>query len=218
MFPKIPKELLSQLKIAQEIYRQNALSIQLATNPSVNSYLDMKNYLHSSIYPIEQQLAQINLVAKSVIPDYIVWSEFINSAILAYRNTKEEEFEVTVNEIPVIIIKSKLEEYIEVFKSLKLSIPKDLVIKLAISYYIFALLLFVFTTIPELKPAGESFAAWIFRTGGLTFQKYFVKIVSLSNENNASDFLSENLFDATKLFLFYLFKKGYDKTFKKNSK
>ena len=218
MFPKIPKELLSQLKMAQEIYRQNALSIQLATNPSVNSYLDMKNYLHSSIYPIEQQLAQINLVAKSVIPDYIVWSEFINSAILAYRNTKEEEFEVTVNEIPVIIIKSKLEEYIEVFKSLKLSIPKDLVIKLAISYYIFALLLFVFTTIPELKPAGESFAAWIFRTGGLTFQKYFVKIVSLSNENNASDFLSENLFDATKLFLFYLFKKGYDKTFKKNSK
>lgn len=57
MFPKIPKELLSQLKIAQEIYRQNALSIQLATNPSINSYLDMKNYLHSSIYPIEQQLA-----------------------------------------------------------------------------------------------------------------------------------------------------------------
>jgi hypothetical protein len=80
------------------------------------------------------------------------------------------------------------------------------------------LLLFVFTTIPKLKSAGESFAAWIFKTGGLTFQKYFVKIVSLSNENNASDFLSENLFDATKIFLFYLFKKGYDKTFKKNSK
>ena len=218
MFPKIPKELLSQLKMAQEIYRQNALSIQLATNPSVNSYLDMKNYLHSSIYPIEQQLAQISLVAKSVIPDYIVWSEFINSAILAYKNTEEEEFEVTVNEIPVTIIKSKLEEYIEAFKSLKLSIPKDLVIKLAISYYIFALLLFVFTTIPELKPAGESFAAWIFKTGGLTFQKYFIKIVALSDENNVSDLLSEGLFDLTKLFLFYLFKKGYDKTFKKNSK
>ena len=217
MFPKIPKELLSQLKMAQEIYRQNALSIQLATNPGVNAYLDMKNYLRSSIYPIEQQLTQISLVAKSV-PDYIVWSEFINSAILAYKNTKEEEFEVTVNEIPVTVIKSKLEEYIEAFKSLKLSIPKDLIVKLAISYYIFALLLFVFTTVPELKPAGESFAAWIFKTGGLTFQKYFVKIVSLSNENNASDFLSENLFDATKLFLFYLFKKGYDKTFKKNSK
>ena len=74
MFPKIPKELLFQLKMAQEIYRQNALSIQLATNPGVNAYLDMKNYLHSSIYPIEQQLAQISLVAKSVIPDYIVWS------------------------------------------------------------------------------------------------------------------------------------------------
>ena len=218
MFPKIPKELLSQLKMAQEIYRQNALSIQLATNPGVNAYLDMKNYLHSSIYPIEQQLAQISLVTKSVIPDYIVWSEFINSAILAYKNTKEEEFEVTVNEIPVTIIKSKLEEYIEAFESLKLSIPKDLVIKLAISYYIFALLLFVFTTIPELKPAGESFAAWIFKTGGLTFQKYFIKIVALSDENNVSDLLSEGLFDLTKLFLFYLFKKGYDKTFKKNSK
>ena len=218
MFPKIPKELLSQLKMAQEIYRQNTLSIQLATNPSVNAYLDMKNYLHSSIYPIDQQLSQISLVAKSVIPDYIVWSEFINSAILTYKNTKEEEFEITVNEIPVTIIKSKLEEYIEAFKSLKLSIPKDLVIKLAISYYIFALLLFVFTTIPELKPAGESFAAWIFKTGGLTFQKYFIKIVALSDENNVSDLLSEGLFDLTKLFLFYLFKKGYDKTFKKNSK
>lgn len=89
---------------------------------------------------------------------------------------------------------------------------------MAISYYIFSLFLFAFTSVPELRKAGENFATWIFKTGGLTFQKYFVKIVSLSNENNASDFLSESLFDATKIFLFYLFKKGYDKTFKKNSK
>ena len=75
-----------------------------------------------------------------------------------------------------------------------------------------------FCIVNELRKAGENFAAWIFKTGGLTFQKYFVKIVSLSNENNASDFLSENLFDVTKIFLFYLVKKGYDKTFKKNSK
>ena len=243
----IPKNLLASMEAAQRLMdNPNIQRIRLAIdNPSVqklrqalDSYPRLNeirakinhNNLNIPINQIEflntyRQIQSANLQLQTLRASLEIYSEnleywntYINSVINTYNHTQEEKFEVLVNEIPVTIIKSKLEEHIEAFKSLKLSIPKDLVIKLAISYYIFALLLFVFTTIPELKPAGESFAAWIFKTGGLTFQKYFVKIVSLSNENNASDFLSENLFDATKLFLFYLFKKGYEKTFKKKSK
>ena len=243
----IPKNLLASMEAVQRLMdNPNIQRIQLATDnlgvqklrqtldsyPRLNEIRAKINHNNLNI-PMNQieflniygQIQSVNLQLQTLRASIGIYSEnleywniYINSVIDTYNHTQEEKFEVLVNEIPVIIIKSKLEEYIEAFKSLKLPIPKDLVIKLAISYYIFALLLFVFTTIPELKPAGESFAAWIFKTGGLTFQKYFVKIVSLSNENNASDFLSENLFDATKIFLFYLFKKGYDKTFKKNSK
>ena len=145
------------------------------------------------------------------------WNNIISSAIETYNSTKEEEFEISINEIPVTFLKSKLEIYIETFSKLNLLISKNLILKLAISYYIFSLFLFAFTSVPELRKVGENFATWIFKTGGLTFQKYFIKIVALSDKNNVSDLLSEGLFDLTKLFLFYLFKKGYDKTFKKNS-
>ena len=243
----IPKNLFASMEAAQKLQNNsNIQRIRLAMNnpaiqrlqqmmnsyPRLNEIREKINHNNLNI-PIKQieflniygQIQVINLQLQTLRTNLGIYSEnleywntYINSVIDTYNHTQEEKFEVLVNEIPVIIIKSKLEEYIEAFKSLKLPIPKDLVIKLAISYYIFALLLFVFTTIPELKPAGESFAAWIFKTGGLTFQKYFIKIVALSDENNVSDLLSEGLFDLTKLFLFYLFKKGYDKTFKKNSK
>ena len=243
----IPKNLFASMEAAQKLQNNsNIQRIRLAMNnpaiqrlqqmmnsyPRLNEIREKINHNNLNI-PIKQieflniygQIQVINLQLQTLRTNLGIYSEnleywntYINSVIDTYNHTQEEKFEVLVNEIPVIIIKSKLEEYIEAFKSLKLPIPKDLVIKLAISYYIFALLLFVFTTIPELKPAGESFAAWIFKTGGLTFQKYFIKIVTLSDENNISDLLSEGLFDLTKLFLFYLFKKGFKKTFKKKSK
>ena len=177
MFPKIPKELLFQLKMAQEIYRQNALSIQLATNPGVNAYLDMKNYLHSSIYPIEQQLAQISLVAKSVIPDYIVWSEFINSAILAYNSTQEEEFKVVIENIPVSIIKPTIKEIVTFYVEQGINI--ETAFRLAISSYIFIKIYPVIFMInsEELVIFLNQFSKYIYKCGSsvlkLSIQKYY---------------------------------------------
>lgn len=189
--------------------------------PKINEFREKVYYSNLNIQmPIQIMDSQLQIIKNysEVYSKTYNWNNIISSAIETYNSTKEEEFEISINEIPVTFLKSKLEIYIETFSKLNLLISKNLILKLAISYYIFSLFLFAFTSVPELRKAGENFATWIFKTGGLTFQKYFVKIVSLSNENNASDFLSESLFDATKIFLFYLFKKGYDKTFKKNSK
>ena len=177
MFPKIPKELLFQLKMAQEIYRQNALSMQLATNPGVNAYLDMKNYLHSSIYHIEQQLAQMSLVAKSVIPDYIVWSEFITSAILAYNSTQEEEFEVVIENIPVSIIKPTIKEIVMFYVEQGINI--EIAFRLAISSYIFIKIYPVIFMInsEELVIFLNQFSKYIYKCGSsvlkLSIQKYY---------------------------------------------
>ena len=189
--------------------------------PKINEFREKVYYSNLNIQmPIQIMDSQLQIIKNysEVYSKTYNWNNIISSAIETYNSTKEEEFEISINEIPVTFLKSKLEIYIETFSKLNLLISKNLILKLAISYYIFSLFLFAFTSVPELRKVGENFATWIFKTGGLTFQKYFIKIVALSDENNVSDLLSEGLFDLTKLFLFYLFKKGYDKTFKKNSK
>ena len=206
--PKIPKSILKQAEIANRFYRIYS-----------NSYSKGNLvFLQSELF--RQQTSYIKMVQRqaddfSKYENLENWSRFINSAISAYKNSAEDDFEIIVEDIPITIVKSKLEEYIEVFKNLKLPISYDLILKLAFSYYIFTLLLLVFSTIPELQKVAEAFATWIFETSGLSFQKYFIKIVSLVDKNNASDLIADSMFDATKLFLFYLFKKGFDNTFKK---
>jgi len=188
--------------------------------PKINEFRGKVYYSNLNIQmPIQIMDSQLQIIKNysEVYSKTYNWNNIISSAIETYNSTKEEEFEISINEIPVTFLKSKLEIYIETFSKLNLLISKNLILKLAISYYIFSLFLFAFTSVPELRKVGENFATWIFKTGGLTFQKYFIKIVALSDKNNVSDLLSEGLFDLTKLFLFYLFKKGYDKTFKKNS-
>ena len=188
--------------------------------PKINEFRETVYYSNLNIQmPIQIMDSQLQIIKNysEVYSKTYNWNNIISSAIETYNSTKEEEFEISINEIPVTFLKSKLEIYIETFSKLNLLISKNLILKLAISYYIFSLFLFAFTSVPELRKVGENFATWIFKTGGLTFQKYFIKIVALSDKNNVSDLLSEGLFDLTKLFLFYLFKKGYDKTFKKNS-
>ena len=188
--------------------------------PKINEFRGKVYYSNLNIQmPIQIMDSQLQIIKNysEVYSKTYNWNNIISSAIETYNSTKEEEFEISINEIPVTFLKSKLEIYIETFSKLNLLISKNLILKLAISYYIFSLFLFALTSVPELRKVGENFATWIFKTGGLTFQKYFIKIVALSDKNNVSDLLSEGLFDLTKLFLFYLFKKGYDKTFKKNS-
>ena len=239
----IPKNLLASMEAAQRLMNNpNIQKMQSMMNypsvqriqqifnnyPKINEFREKIYYsnlnIQFGVYNIQVPTQMINSqlqIIKSYSEVYSKtynWNNIISSAIDTYNSTKEEKFEISIDEIPIALFKSKLEIYVETFSKLNLLISENLILKLAISYYIFSLFLFAFTSVPELRKAGENFAAWIFKTGGLTFQKYFVKIVSLSNENNASDFLSESLFDATKIFLFYLFKKGYDKTFKKNSK
>ena len=189
--------------------------------PKINEFRGKVYYSNLNIQmPIQIMDSQLQIIKNysEVYSKTYNWNNIISSAIETYNSTKEEEFEVSINEIPVTFLKSKLEIYIETFSKLNLLISKNLILKLAISYYIFSLFLFAFTSVPELRKVGENFATWIFKTGGLTFQKYFIKIVALSDKNNVSDLLSEGLFDLTKLFLFYLFKKGFNKTFKKKSK
>lgn len=189
--------------------------------PKINEFRGKVYYSNLNIQmPIQIMDSQLQIIKNysEVYSKTYNWNNIISSAIETYNSTKEEEFEISINEIPVTFLKSKLEIYIETFSKLNLLISKNLILKLAISYYIFSLFLFAFTSVPELRKVGENFATWIFKTGGLTFQKYFIKIVALSDKNNVSDLLSEGLFDLTKLFLFYLFKKGFNKTFKKKSK
>ena len=189
--------------------------------PKINEFRGKVYYSNLNIQmPIQIMDSQLQIIKNysEVYSKTYNWNNIISSAIETYNSTKEEEFEISINEIPVTLLKSKLEIYIETFSKLNLLISKNLILKLAISYYIFSLFLFAFTSVPELRKVGENFATWIFKTGGLTFQKYFIKIVALSDKNNVSDLLSEGLFDLTKLFLFYLFKKGFNKTFKKKSK
>ena len=189
--------------------------------PKINEFRVKVYYSNLNIQmPIQIMDSQLQIIKNysEVYSKTYNWNNIISSAIETYNSTKEEEFEISINEIPVTFLKSKLEIYIETFSKLNLLISKNLILKLAISYYIFSLFLFAFTSVPELRKVGENFATWIFKTGGLTFQKYFIKIVALSDKNNVSDLLSEGLFDLTKLFLFYLFKKGFNKTFKKKSK
>jgi hypothetical protein len=189
--------------------------------PKINEFREKVYYSNLNIQmPIQIMDSQLQIIKNysEVYSKTYNWNNIISSAIETYNSTKEEEFEISINEIPVTFLKSKLEIYIETFSKLNLLISKNLILKLAISYYIFSLFLFAFTSVPELRKVGENFATWIFKTGGLTFQKYFIKIVALSDKNNVSDLLSEGLFDLTKLFLFYLFKKGFNKTFKKKSK
>ena len=189
--------------------------------PKINEFRGKVYYSNLNIQmPIQIMDSRLQIIKNysEVYSKTYNWNNIISSAIETYNSTKEEEFEISINEIPVTFLKSKLEIYIETFSKLNLLISKNLILKLAISYYIFSLFLFAFTSVPELRKVGENFATWIFKTGGLTFQKYFIKIVALSDKNNVSDLLSEGLFDLTKLFLFYLFKKGFNKTFKKKSK
>lgn len=189
--------------------------------PKINEFRGKVYYSNLNIQmPIQIMDSQLQIIKNysEVYSKTYNWNNIISSAIETYNSAKEEEFEISINEIPVTFLKSKLEIYIETFSKLNLLISKNLILKLAISYYIFSLFLFAFTSVPELRKVGENFATWIFKTGGLTFQKYFIKIVALSDKNNVSDLLSEGLFDLTKLFLFYLFKKGFNKTFKKKSK
>ena len=189
--------------------------------PKINEFRVKVYYSNLNIQmPIQIMDSQLQIIKNysEVYSKTYNWNNIISSAIETYNSAKEEEFEISINEIPVTFLKSKLEIYIETFSKLNLLISKNLILKLAISYYIFSLFLFAFTSVPELRKVGENFATWIFKTGGLTFQKYFIKIVALSDKNNVSDLLSEGLFDLTKLFLFYLFKKGFNKTFKKKSK
>lgn len=189
--------------------------------PKINEFRGKVYYSNLNIQmPIQIMDSQLQIIKNysEVYSKTYNWNNIISSAIETYNSAKEEEFEISINEIPVTFLKSKLEIYIETFSKLNLLISKNLILKLAISYYIFSLFLFAFTSVLELRKVGENFATWIFKTGGLTFQKYFIKIVALSDKNNVSDLLSEGLFDLTKLFLFYLFKKGFNKTFKKKSK
>ena len=226
LLPESLQKLLNNPNIQKMQLMMNYPSVQRMQQifdnyPKINEFREKVYYSNLNIQmPIQIMDSQLQIIKNysEVYSKTYNWNNIISSAIETYNSTKEEEFEISINEIPVTFLKSKLEIYIETFSKLNLLISKNLILKLAISYYIFSLFLFAFTSVPELRKVGENFATWIFKTGGLTFQKYFIKIVALSDKNNVSDLLSEGLFDLTKLFLFYLFKKGFNKTFKKKSK
>ena len=112
--------------------------------PKINEFRGKVYYSNLNIQmPIQIMDSQLQIIKNysEVYSKTYNWNNIISSAIETYNSTKEEEFEISINEIPVTFLKSKLEIYIETFSKLNLLISKNLILKLAISYYIFSLFL-----------------------------------------------------------------------------
>ena len=108
--------------------------------PKINEFRGKVYYSNLNIQmPIQIMDSRLQIIKNysEVYSKTYNWNNIISSAIETYNSTKEEEFEISINEIPVTFLKSKLEIYIETFSKLNLLISKNLILKLAISYYIF---------------------------------------------------------------------------------
>lgn len=213
MFPKIPKSLLNTLEAQQRLFNNPHIQkLQQLTNNfqqfnELRARLESYNlngiiqqaklyslqtqvkFYNPDIQAINLQLQNINLYAKNF--EYL--NTLINSAVDSYNSTQEEEFKVSIENIPVSIPKTKIDEYIQIFQGI--GIPHFMSIRLSLAIVIL-FLLFPYTFFaPNLEPILCDLAKWILEV--LSFY-YQISIDLLKPENFA------------KLTLFPLVKKIWD--------
>ena len=137
MFPKIPKSLLNTLEAQQRLFNNPHIQkLQQLTNNfqqfnELRARLESYNlngiiqqaklyslqtqvkFYNPDIQAINLQLQNINLYAKNF--EYL--NTLINSAVDSYNSTQEEEFKVSIENIPVSIPKQKLMNISKYFKA-----------------------------------------------------------------------------------------------------
>lgn len=133
-----------------------------------------------------QESRQFDKFVKSILSDLNI----INSAIDAYNSTQEEKVKIVIENFPVIIVKTNLQEYFEKFRSLK--IPDSIAVKLSfITYFIleFAPVIYV---IPALIPFMQ-FLLKLF----IIYGKPYIKALSKFQDPDVfSEKLADNTFSA----------------------
>ena len=215
----IPKNLFASMEAAQRLINNpNIQRIQLVMN-NIHKLQEVVNISEfQSVNLINQQmsfanLTNLNILAKQInfpivhrqfesissnfkilsevyLKNHNYWNNVINSAIGAYNSTQEEEFEVVIENFPVIIVKTNLQEYFEKFRSLK--IPDSIAVKLSfITYFIleFAPVIYV---IPALIPFVQ-FLLKLF----IIYGKPYIKALSKFQDPDVfSEKLADNTFSA----------------------
>lgn len=204
MFPKISNSLLNSVKSLNrisELYRlqietvqamSNALSVynsqMNAISQSISNNLRMYHNIASTVSPLIQVYQnQINITVSN-FENIKVWDNFINLAVSAYQNSQEEEFEIEIENIPVIISKAKIQDIFKAY--LNIGIEKENAFKMAIATIILfsiypVIFMFRQTEFDIIKYISD----YIYFLGGAILRKAISKIESFNNPENLADFL-----------------------------
>ena len=148
---------------------------------------------------------QFEIINKMANPKVFDFPNIINNAVYTYHNTDAEVFEINVEDQPVEISKTKVKEYFNALKKLKLNIPDNVILALSIALLLITILYFYSTFCPSLKDVCFAIFKWAYETGGLTFQKLFNKFIQLRDPNIASDVISGKLFDLILEFILQIY-------------
>ena len=158
--------------------------------PKINEFRVKVYYSNLNIQmPIQIMDSQLQII-KNYSEVYSNWNNIINSAIDACNSTQEEKVKIVIENFPVIIVKTNLQEYFEKFRSLK--IPDSIAVKLSfITYFIleFAPVIYV---IPALIPFMQ-FLLKLF----IIYGKPYIKALSKFQDPDVfSEKLADNTFSA----------------------
>ena len=158
--------------------------------PKINEFRVKVYYSNLNIQmPIQIMDSQFQII-KNYSEVYSNWNNIINSAIDACNSTQEEKVKIVIENFPVIIVKTNLQEYFEKFRSLK--IPDSIAVKLSfITYFIleFAPVIYV---IPALIPFMQ-FLLKLF----IIYGKPYIKALSKFQDPDVfSEKLADNTFSA----------------------
>ena len=130
--------------------------------PKINEFREKVYYSNLNIQmPIQIMDSQLQIIKNysEVYSKTYNWNNIISSAIGAYNSTQEEEFEVVIENFPVIFLKPRLNEYIRIFQNLE--IPENISVYLGFASYIFLWLAPYATFVPALEPVLLEVLKWI---------------------------------------------------------
>lgn len=204
MLPKISNSLLNSVKSLNRISEQYRLQIETvqvmnnalsaynnqmnAISQSISNNLRMYHNIANTVSPLIQVYQnQIN-IAVSNFENIKVWDNFINLAVSTYQNSQEEEFEIEIENIPVIISKAKIQDIFKAY--LNIGIEKENAFKMAIATIILfsiypVIFMFRQTEFDIIKYISD----YIYFLGGAILRKAISKIESFNNPENLADFL-----------------------------
>lgn len=130
--------------------------------PKINEFRVKVYYSNLNIQmPIQIMDSQLQIIKNysEVYSKTYNWNNIISSAIGAYNSTQEEEFEVVIENFPVIFLKPRLNEYIRIFQNLE--IPENISVYLGFASYIFLWLAPYAIFVPALEPVLLEVLKWI---------------------------------------------------------